>query len=64
MPKRNSSAPPDQRPWSVTLLAVAVLIITTLNLVRGFQAIAQRDFLVDLLPIPWLYLAASGLACE
>ncbi len=51
-----------QRPWSVTLLAVVVLSIATLNLVRGWQAIAQREFLTELLDIPWLYLASSGLA--
>ena len=44
------------------MLAIVVLSIATLNLVRGWQAIAQREFLVDILPIPWLYVAASGLA--
>ena len=49
------------RPWSVTLLAVAVLIMTTLNLIRGWQAIAQWEFLVELLPITPLYQVLSGL---
>lgn len=58
--KSKNSARAIGRPTSVTLLAVMVLIITTLNLVRGWQAIAQQEFLLDLLPIPWLYVAISG----
>ena len=48
------------RPWSVTLLALAVLSIAILNLVRGWQAYSQHEFLSEILPISWLYLAISG----
>jgi len=57
----NSSAPTASRPWSVTLLALAVLSIATLNLLRCWQAFAQRHFLSELLSISPMYLALSGL---
>lgn len=51
-----------ERPWSVTLLAIGVLILTVLNATRLVQAVLQWRFLVELLPalIP-LYIALSGL---
>jgi len=57
----NSSAQTITRPWSVTLLALVVLSIATLNLVRCWQAFAQWSFLSEILPISPLYLALSGL---
>ncbi|UCH58303.1 MAG: hypothetical protein JSV61_08755 [Anaerolineales bacterium] len=61
MKKMYSNTYSIPRPWSVTLLAVVVLSMAILNLVRGWQAIAQREFLFEILAVPWLYLASSGM---
>ncbi len=49
-----------RRPLSVTLLALGVLSIASVNLLRFWNALQQWDFLVVLLPISPLYLVASG----
>jgi len=54
-----SSRPP--RPKRVTLLAVGVLIITSLHLLRLIEAIRQWQFLSDLPDVSPLYLALTGL---
>jgi hypothetical protein len=51
---------PD-RPKSVTMLAVMVLILAGLNLDRLIQSLLQWNFLQALLPISPVFLAASGL---
>jgi len=49
-----------RRPFSVTLLAVLVLMFAVVNLMRFFQTLRQWDFLASLLPFSPTYLAASG----
>ncbi len=49
------------RPLSVTLLALGVLSIASLNLLRLVDAVRLWDFLSKLLPISPLYLALTGL---
>ena len=49
------------RPVSVTLLAFGVLTIAGLNLIRLFQAIAQRQFIAALVPGLPFYQAGSGM---
>jgi len=58
------------RPFSVTLLAIAVLTIAGFNLLRFVGAILQREFLSEFptISLPYLILsgliwAASGLIC-
>lgn len=53
------SKPP--RPLRVTLFALVVLFISTINFIRLEQAVERWDFLKSLLPVSPLYLAASGL---
>jgi hypothetical protein len=50
------------RPFSVTLAAPGVLIISGINLLRFVEALRQWQFLSALLPISPLYLVLSGLA--
>jgi hypothetical protein len=49
------------RPTSVTILTGLVLIIAVINLVRFAHSLLQWNFLRELLPVPPLYLAATGL---
>jgi len=49
-------------PFSVTLVALGVLILAGINLLRFIEALRQWQFLSTLLPISPLYLALSGLA--
>lgn len=49
------------RPWSVTMLAIGVLIFSGFHLLRFMWALELWDFLIGLLPIHPLYLALSGL---
>ena len=49
------------RPFSVTLLAVGVLILTVMNLARLIRAAELRAFLAELLPISPLYFILTGL---
>ena len=51
----------NPRPFSVTLLALGVLTIATINLIRFALTLAQWQFLNEILLIPPLYLAISGL---
>jgi hypothetical protein len=63
----STSGPPPQakpthpRPLSVTLIALGVLTIASVNLLQFWNAVKQWDFLVGLLPISPLYLIVSGL---
>lgn len=43
------------------MLACGVLTIAVINLIRFIQTINQWEFLSELLPIPPLYVAVSGL---
>ena len=54
-------APPTKRPWSVTLLASGVLLITVINLIRLVLSIRYWDFLNSRLGISPIYLALTGL---
>jgi hypothetical protein len=54
----NLSSP---RPLSVTLLALGVLSIASLNLLRLMDAVRLWEFLSKLLPISPLYQALTGL---
>jgi len=49
------------RPWSVTILAFGVLIITIFNLTRLILSIANWDFLVSWPGVPALYMVITGL---
>jgi hypothetical protein len=50
-----------RRPFLVTLLAVAVLIMASINLLRFVQALSQWSFLSSLPNVSPVYLAISGL---
>ncbi len=50
-----------RRPFSVTLLALGVLILAGINLDRFIEAIRLWDYLSQLLPVSPLYLAVTGL---
>ena len=50
-----------KRPFGVTLLAWAVIILAVLNLIRMEQTLVQWQFLAGLLPVSPVYLALSGL---
>lgn len=50
-----------ERPLNVTIFAWMVLIIAIFNLTRFFQAIIQKDFLLQYLFISPIYLVLSGL---
>jgi len=69
-PQRSNDLSPMPRPFSVTLLAIAVLTIAGLNLLRFVETILQREFLSEFptISLPYLILsglvwAASGLIC-
>lgn len=49
------------RPFLVTLLAVAVLIMASINLLRFVQALSQWSFLSSLPHVSPIYLTVSGL---
>lgn len=57
----NFSGSLPRRPLSVTLLILGVLSISAFNLIRGYQAIRQWDFISEFLSISPVYLASSGL---
>jgi hypothetical protein len=59
--KDNISRGKISRPFSVTLLAVGVLILTVMNLARLIRAAELRAFLAELLPISPLYFILTGL---
>lgn len=50
-----------KRPWSVTLLALGVLIITATNLTRFVLSLRSWTFLASQSGVSPLYLAVSGL---
>jgi hypothetical protein len=50
-----------RRPWSVTWLALFVLIIAGSNLIRFIEAIRQWQFLSETIRVSSLYIAISGL---
>ena len=50
-----------RRPWSVTLLALGVLIITVVNLTRFVLSLHDWSFLASQPGVSPLYLALSGL---
>lgn len=56
------SAQENKRPWSVTLLAIIVLIITIINLIRLVLSIRYWTFLSSRPAVSPLYLALTGLA--
>jgi hypothetical protein len=61
-PSSPDHPPSSKRPFSVTILAMVVLIFTTLNFLRVFSAIRNWKFLATLpVGIPFAYLAATGL---
>ena len=60
-PPLAQNAPINNRPWSVTLLAVGVLIITVLNLIRVGLSIRYWSFLSSRSGIAPLYLVLTGL---
>lgn len=49
------------RPFLVTVLAVLVLIMTSINLIRFIEALVQWRFLSSLPRVSPAYLAGSGL---
>ncbi len=51
----------SKRPFSVTLVALAVLTFAVIHLVRLVDAILQWDFLKGLEGVPVAYIALSGL---
>jgi hypothetical protein len=53
--------PHVSRPWSVTVLAFGVLIITILNLTRLILSIANWGFIVSWPGVPALYMVVTGL---
>lgn len=57
----NAGRSSPQRPFSVTLLTLGVLSIAGFNIVRGYQAIRQWDFISEYLSVSPVYLASSGL---
>jgi hypothetical protein len=59
-PQLVSGAPSNKRPWSVTLLALGVLIITVINLIRFVLSIRYWSFLSSRSGISPIYLALSG----
>lgn len=60
-PQVASEAPSTKRPWSVTLLALGVLIITVINLARFVLSIKYWGFLNSQPVISPFYLAITGL---
>jgi hypothetical protein len=60
-PRTHNTRPRPRRPFSVTLLAVLVLIITSIHLIRFLQTLNQWDFLSELPGVSPLYLTGTGL---
>jgi hypothetical protein len=60
-PQMEASSPINKRPWSVTLLAAGVLIITAFNLIRFGLSLRYWSFLSSRSGISPLYLALTGL---
>lgn len=60
-PRGQGLARRPPRPFSVTLLALGVLIIAGIHWVRFSEAIAQRNFLLEIAPNLFPYLLSSGL---
>lgn len=54
-------APPNSRPFRVTLLAVGVLTIAGLYLLRLIETVRQWSFLNGLAGVSPIYLALTGL---
>ena len=50
----------SRRPFTVTLYAVVVLTIAAFYLARCYNALAQWEYLADLLPFSPAYLAVTG----
>ena len=61
VPQAEVRSPINKRPWSVTLLALGVLIITVINLVRLGLSIRYWSFLSSRTGISPIYLALTGL---
>ena len=59
-PQAVSEAPSNKRPWSVSLLALGVLIITVINLIRFVLSIRYWGFLSSRSGISSIYLALTG----
>jgi hypothetical protein len=59
-PQIVSETPSNKRPWSVTLLALGVLIITVINLTRFVLSIRYWAFLSSRSGISPIYLALTG----
>lgn len=59
-PSHSSATPSIKRPFSVTILALGVLIITVLNLIRFVLSIRYWSFLDTQPGVSPLYLAISG----
>jgi hypothetical protein len=59
-PQAVSSAPLNKRPWSVTLLALGVLIITVINLIRFGLSIRYWGFLSSWAGISPIYINLTG----
>lgn len=49
------------RPFSVTIIALAVLYVSVTNLLRAFLSLSNWDYLTGLQAVSPAYLAASGL---
>jgi len=60
-PQAATVARSNKRPWSVTLLALGVLIITVINLTRLVLSIRYWGFLNSLPGVSPFYLAITGL---
>ena len=58
---RSTDPSPFSRPFSVTLLAIAVLTIAGFNLLRFIQANLLREFLSEFPTVSLPYLILSGL---
>jgi hypothetical protein len=50
----------DKRPWSVTLLALGVLILTVINLIRFVLSIRYWGFLAGRMGVSPIYLTLTG----
>ncbi len=61
VPDAEAGSPINKRPWSVTLLALGVLIITVINLIRLGLSIRYWSFLSSRSGISPFYLALTGL---
>jgi hypothetical protein len=59
-PQVVSRVPSNKRPWSVTLLALGVLIIAVINLIRFVLSIRYWVFLSSRSGISPIYLALTG----